>query len=93
MKPEINIKLETVEVKGGEIIKMTVRNMFYRGFKGKVHTFVIWLFYKRGVTFKEYLDSPVKYVVELPKDIECYYDIDSEKELIELLKNEKKGRN
>ncbi len=86
--PKINIKLTSIEVKGGKTIKMTVRNMFYRGFKGKVHTFVTWLFYKRGVTFKEYLDSKVTWESVLPKDIECYHDINAEKELIKMLKDE-----
>jgi hypothetical protein len=83
--PEIDIKLTSVEVKGGKTIKMTVRNMFYRGFKGKIRTFVTWLFYKRGVTFNEYLDSPVTWKPELAMDVSAYHDINSEKELSEFL--------
>lgn len=86
--PEINIKLTSVEVKGGKTIKMTVRNMFYRGFKGKVRTFVTWLFYKRGVTFNEYLDLPVTWKPELAKDVSTYHDINAEKELIKMLEDE-----
>lgn len=86
--PEINLKITSVEVKGGKPIKMTVRNMFYRGFTGKIRTFVTWLIYMRGVTFKEYLDSPVTWKPILAKDISAYHDIDAERELEELLKQE-----
>lgn len=86
--PEINIKVTSVEVKGGKSIKMTVRNIFYRGFWGKIRTVFTWLFYQRGVTFKEYLDSPVTYERVMPPDIETYHNIDAEEELIKLLNNE-----
>lgn len=86
--PEINIKLTSVEVKGGKTIKMTVRNMFYRGFIGKIKAFVTWLFYMRGVTFKEYLDSPVTWKPILAKDVSSYHNIDSEEELIKMLEDE-----
>ena len=86
--PEINIKLTSVEVKGGKTIKMTVRNMFYRGFFGKIRTFVTWLFYMRGVTFKEYLDSPVTWEPILANDVSVYHNINAEKELIKILEDE-----
>ena len=41
---ELELKLETVEVKGGEKIKLTVRNVFYRGFIGKLKTIWYWLY-------------------------------------------------
>ena len=80
--------MTSVEVNGGKTIKMTVRGMFYRGFKGKIRTFVTWLFYKRGVTFKEYLNTPVTWEPVLAKDVDCYHSIDAEKELKKLLEEE-----
>ena len=84
---EINLTLKTIEVKGGQTIKMTVRNMFYVGFIGKLKTFYFWLSLHRDKTFKEYLDSPVKYVVDMG-ELNSFHSIDAEDELTELLKNE-----
>ena len=53
--PEINIKLETVEVKGSSRpTRMTVRNMFYRGIRGKISTIWTWMKWHRYQSFKEY---------------------------------------
>ena len=87
--PEINIKMTSVEVKGGKTIKMTVRNMFYVGFIGKIKTILVWVFYKRGISFRAYLNSPVTYRVEMD-ELHCYHHIDAEKELEELLKEQLK---
>lgn len=93
----INLKLNTIEVKGGIRLKLTVRNVFYVGFFGKIRTYLIWLFKKKNMTFGEYLDSPVNYVMEPPSQIDAYHHIDAEKELEELVKqelnNERKGNN
>jgi len=85
--PEINIKLTEVEVKGGVKRKMTVRNMFYRGFKGKISTIWAWFRWHNHQSWSEYLDSPVTYEVELG-DVSFYHDIDAEKELTKLLEDE-----
>lgn len=54
MIPEINLKLETIEVKGGTTIKLTVRNIFYQGIIGKkIRTLFTWLRYHRHKTLKE----------------------------------------
>jgi len=86
--PEINIKLNTIKVTSGKPIKMTVRNMFYRGFKGKIMTIWSWIRWHRNKSFKDYLNTPVTYQVELPKDINSYHDIDAEEELKKLLEED-----
>jgi len=86
---EIDLKVETRTITGGKIIKMTVRNMFYVGFIGKIKTILVWFFYKRGISFRDYLDTPVTYRVEMD-ELHCYHHIDAEKELEELLKEQAK---
>ena len=85
--PEIDLKLTTKIVKGGLNKKMTVENMFYIGFFGKLKTVYYWLVYNRDKSFKEYLNSPVIYHVELC-DLHCYHSIDAEEELAKLLLEE-----
>ena len=82
---ELNLKLETKEVKGGEIKKLTVKNVFYKGFWGKLKTFYYWFSNKNGLSFKEYLDFKVTYEILPPKDIDSYYNIEAEDELKQLL--------
>ena len=89
MIPEINLKLKTIEVKGGTTIKLTVRNIFYQGIIGKIRTLVTWLRYHRHKTLKEYLNSPVTYKVEM-SDIHCYHDINAEAELTAMLQQDVK---
>jgi hypothetical protein len=86
---ELDLKLECRTITGGKIIKMTVRNMFYVGFIGKIKTILVWVFYKRGISFRAYLDTPVTYKVEMD-ELHCYHHIDAEKELEELLKEQAK---
>jgi hypothetical protein len=88
MSNEIDIKIETVEVKGGEPIPLTVRNVFYKGFFGKIRTFFTWALYHWEDSFSEYLDSPVTYTRELPEDIDTYHGIDAEAELTKILVEE-----
>ena len=47
-----------------------------------------WFFHRNGKTFKEYLDSPIKWTYELPNEIEAYYDMDAGEELEELLEEQ-----
>ena len=84
---EIDLKLETVEVKGGKTIPLTVRNVFYKGFWGKLRTRINW-FLKGELTFQEYLDSPVTYERVLAEDIHTFHGIDAEAELTKLLNEE-----
>jgi hypothetical protein len=87
---EINVNVVTTTITGGKIIKLTVRNMFYVGIIGKIKTIFVWLFYKRGISFSDYLNSPVTYTMQMDDDIHCYHNIDAEKELEQLLKDQKK---
>lgn len=84
---ELDFELQSIEVKGGEKIKLTVRNVFYRGFVGKIKTVWYWLTIdkNRKLTFNEYLNLPVNYVMELPEGVNAYHDIDAEAELVKLL--------
>ena len=84
---EININVVTKTITGGKIIKLTVRNMFYVGIIGKIKTILVWLFYKRGISFRDYLSSPVTYTIEMD-ELHCYHNIDAEKELEQLLKDQ-----
>ena len=87
MSKEIDIKLETVEVKGGKSIPLTVRNVFYKGFWGKLTTIVNW-FLRGEMKLQEYLDSPVTYERVLPEHIDTFHGIDAEAELTRILKEE-----
>lgn len=91
---DVFLDMKTVQVSGGKGIKMTVRNMFYLGFIGKFKTIYYWLRYNRNLAFKEYLNTPVKYVIE-DFEMHAYHDINAEAELTKLLaeqtnENEKK---
>jgi len=88
--PEINLKIETKEVKGGVKKQLTVRNTFYIGFIGKIKTMWYWVIThrKKFKTFKEYLDSPVTYVIDYNTDIHAYHSIDAEAELSKILLEE-----
>jgi hypothetical protein len=86
---EININVVTKTITGGKIIKLTVRKIFYVGLIGKIKTILVWLFYKRGMSFRDYLSSPVTYTIEMDDDLYCYRNIDAEKELEQLLKEQK----
>ncbi len=89
MIPTINLQLTTVKIKGGEIKQLNVRNCFYYGVIGKIKTIYYWLKNNRDKSFKEYLNSPVKYVIGEP---EIYMHPDCEKELEELLIQEIKNK-
>jgi len=89
--PEINIKVKSFTVTGGEPIKMTVRNMFYRGFKGKIKTIWTWIRHHRDKSFKDYLNTPVKWTRTLPNDVNSYHGIDAEEELKKLLEEDLDG--
>jgi hypothetical protein len=84
---EIDLNLETVEVKGGKSIPLTVRNVFYKGFWGKLMTRINW-FLRGEMTFQEYLDSPVTYERALAEDIDTFHGIDAEAELTKILNEE-----
>jgi len=83
----IYLDLKTVIVKGGVSRKMTVRNVFYVGVIGKIKTIYYWLRYHRKNTFKDYLDSPVRYEVDKNINLHCYHNIDAEAELRQMLEN------
>ena len=83
--PEIDIKLDTKFVEGGQVFHMTVRNMFYRGFFGKLKTIYYWIISDKGKTFKEYLDSPVTYVREFDGNVNAFHSLECEKDLEALL--------
>jgi len=84
--PEIDLKVETKTIKGGKTYKMTVRNMFYHGFRGKITCMWLWLIHLSSKeTFKEYLDSYATYKMEYDPDINAYHSIDAEKTLADLL--------
>jgi len=84
--PEIDLKLKTIKIEGGCIKKMTVRNMFYVGFFGKIEIICYWLKYHRKTPFKDYLEFQVTYAPEKQNGLGMYYyqDIDAEKEKIKL---------
>jgi len=91
--PEIDIKLTSYTVKGAEYpLKMTVRNMFYVGFKGKLELIWIWLTSKElriiHKTFGDYLDAPVTYIREDEPDSNMYCNINAQKELVQHLTDE-----
>jgi len=88
--PELNIKITSIEVKGGKTIKLTVNNTFNVGFKGKILTFIHWLFNVKNLSYKEYLKQPIKYTRELD-NLNYYHSIDCEKELEEMLKSQIKN--
>ena len=69
---EIDLKLETVEVKGKSTPLPTIREM-NRGVWGKIRSYFYWLFHKDNQTYKEYLDTRVTYVVGEPI---IYYNAD-----------------
>lgn len=81
------LDLKTVDITGGKTTKMTVRNMFYKGFLGKIRTIYYWLTFRRYLSFKKYLNLPVRYKVE-EVDIQSYHSIDAEAELTTLLEQE-----
>jgi len=88
--PEVSFKLDEVTVKS-EVrkIKMTVRNMFYVGFLGKVRTMWIWYWYWSDTeSWLTYLDSPITYTRELPEDVTMYHGIVEQAELLRLLSEE-----
>ena len=88
--PEINIQTKTINVESC-VKKMTIRNMFYRGFWGKIKTiyyWIIWISSNQGKTFKEYLDSPVTYVREFDGNINAFHSLECEKEIEDLLLEE-----
>jgi hypothetical protein len=88
--PEISLKLESVQVKGGITKKLCVRNVFYVGVIGKLKTIWFWLKYNRDQSFKSYLDSPIKHSVDYNSaKLHCYHSINAEAELTELLENER----
>lgn len=59
--PELDLKLETVEVKGGDIKVLTIKNCFYHGFLGKSRVILNWLISGKGQKFNDYLDNRVTY--------------------------------
>lgn len=88
MIPEINLELESYIVSGStRPLRMTVRNVFYQGFLGKLKTIWVWLRYHRDKSFKEYLAFPITYLIGFP-DVHAYHSIDAEKELTELLEKQ-----
>lgn len=87
------LDLKTVQVNGGVRRKLNIRNVFFHGFLGKIRTIYYWLRLRRDLSFKGYLELPVRYVVE---DFDMYYNIDAEAELTLLLEqeaNENKEKN
>jgi len=91
--PEINIKLKTITVTGGKPIKMTVRNMFYVGFFGKLKTLWHYYWYKsETMSWKSYLNQPVTYKRELNQDLSAFHSIDAEVELTKILEHELKQK-
>lgn len=87
--PEITIKLESKIVTGGKNIKMTVRNMFYHGFFGKINVIWNWYWYRSyNTSFLAYLDEPVTYSIGCAQDLSAFHNIDAEAELSELLQKE-----
>jgi len=86
--PEIKIDIETITVKGG-VRKMTVRNMFYKGFWGKLKCMWYWYWYRSyTISWSSYLNSSVTWEREFPKEIERYNGIDIEAELTAMLQQE-----
>ena len=85
--PEINIQTKTIDVKSC-VKQMTVRNMFYRGFFGKLKTIYYWIISGKGKTFKQYLDSPVTYVREFDNNVNAFHSLECEKEMEMLLSEE-----
>lgn len=83
--PEIELKLETIEVKSQvRKIRLTRRNTFYKGVLGKMKCMYYWLQYckeKEMVSFSKWLDEPVAYKVEMPKDTYYHHELSFDKEI------------
>ena len=91
--PEIEFKITTVKVesKTRPLRRMTVRNMFYKGFTGKASTMWAWVRYHSDKSFSDYLNSPVTWTIELPTDIYAYHDLKAQEDLTKELTNELKN--
>lgn len=75
MEPKkIDLKLETVEVKvEHNVIPLPTVRECNRNVWDRIETFFYWLFNRNGKTYKGYLDTQMKYTVELG---EMYYHAD-----------------
>ena len=85
--PSIDIELTSVTV-DAKVRKLRTVKDFNPGMWKRPILYFYWFFHRNGKTFKEYLDSPIKWTYELPNEIEAYYDMDAGEELEELLEEQ-----
>ena len=77
--PEIDLKLETREIKGGESFIFLVKHMYGTKGWGRINCIWNWLIYRawKFESYKSFINSPVKFVT-LPPVVMCHADFDSE---------------